>query len=101
VQVGESRHVWGQGCILTARAARVASVMLGGALLIAGASAIALADQQRVDAVEQARAQVERAEERLASAREDERELADQLATLNETIAEQDEELADTEGFLR
>jgi septal ring factor EnvC (AmiA/AmiB activator) len=75
--------------------------MLGGALLIAGASAIALADQQRVDAVEQARAQVERAEERLASAREDERELADQLATLNETIAEQDEELADTEGFLR
>ena len=75
--------------------------MLGGALLIAGASAIALADQQRVDAVEQARAQVERAEERLATARADERELTDQLATLNATIAEQDEELADTEGFLR
>ncbi|GAB3601645.1 hypothetical protein [Microbacterium tumbae] len=80
---------------------RVFAFVLGGLLLIAGASAVVIADQEREAAVEQARADLLEQQQRLAGAIEDNRVLAGTLSALRETIAEQGERLADTEGFLQ
>ncbi|UYO96516.1 hypothetical protein OED01_13015 [Microbacterium sp. M28] len=79
---------------------RILSFVLGGVLLLAGAGAVVLADQQRQDAVDQARTQLEDAGARLDSARAANRELAEELAPLRLAVAELEERLADTEGFL-
>lgn len=79
---------------------RVLSFSIGVLLIIAGASAVIIADQQREQAVVSARLALEDAEERLASAQELNLTLAESLTALRSTIAEQERDLADTEGFL-
>ena len=79
---------------------RILSFVLGGMLLLAGAGAVVLADQQRQDAVDQARTQLEDARARLDSARAANRELAEKLVPLRLEVAELEERLADTDGFL-
>ena len=79
---------------------RILSFVLGGMLLLAGAGAVVLADQQRQDAVDQARTQLEDARARLDSARAANRELAEKLVPLRFEVAELEERLADTDGFL-
>jgi septal ring factor EnvC (AmiA/AmiB activator) len=80
---------------------RVLSFVFGGLLLVVGVSAVLIADRQRQEAVEQARSELERAEERLAEAQTANLELAEILTSLRSAIAEQEDELADTEGFLK
>lgn len=79
---------------------RGVAVVAGGLLLLGGTVLIAVADQQRVDALAEARAAVVQAEERLELAREVNLRLAEQLTALRTTIAEQDTLLTDTSGFL-
>lgn len=79
---------------------RGVAVVAGGLLLLGGTVLIAVADQQRVDALAEARAAVIQAEERLELAREVNLRLAEQLTALRTTIAEQETLLADTSGFL-
>ena len=79
---------------------RILSFVLGGMLLLAGTGAVVLADQQRQDAVDQARTQLEDARARLDSARAANRELAEKLVPLRLEVAELEERLADTDGFL-
>ncbi|KRD54700.1 hypothetical protein ASE34_04385 [Microbacterium sp. Root280D1] len=69
-------------------------------MLLGGTVLIAVADQQRVDALAEARAAVVQAEERLELAREVNLRLAEQLTALRTTIAEQETLLTDTSGFL-
>lgn len=76
------------------------AVVTGGLLLVGGAVLIAVADQQRVDALDAARAAVVQAEERLDDAREANLRLAGELTALRATIAEQEELLSDSSGFL-
>lgn len=80
---------------------RVLSLVFGGLLLIAGVSAVLIADQQRQESVEQARLELEKAEERLAEANAANLDLAEILTSLRSAIAEQEDELADTDGFLK
>ncbi|WP_243232808.1 hypothetical protein [Microbacterium sp. CIAB417] len=80
---------------------RTTAFVLGGLLLVAGASAVVLADQQRQQAVAQAREELEDAEARREAARAENLELAGTLTALRVTIAEQQDRLADTEGFLK
>ncbi|AKV87557.1 hypothetical protein BMW26_03130 [Microbacterium sp. 1.5R] len=79
---------------------RGVAVVAGGLLLLGGTVLIAVADQQRVDALAEARAAVVQAEERLELAREVNLRLAEQLTALRTTIAEQETLLTDTSGFL-
>lgn len=79
---------------------RAVAVVTGGLLLFGGTVLIAVADQQRVDALAEARAAVVQAEERLDVAREANFRLAGQLTALRTTIAEQETLLSDTSGFL-
>ncbi|WP_295101756.1 hypothetical protein [uncultured Microbacterium sp.] len=79
---------------------RGVAVVAGGLLLLGGTVLIAVADQQRVDALAEARAAVDQAEERLELAREVNLRLAEQLTALRTTIAEQETLLTDTSGFL-
>ncbi|MEV7610027.1 hypothetical protein AB0N61_11135 [Microbacterium sp. NPDC089320] len=79
---------------------RGVAVVTGGLLLVGGAVLIAVADQQRVDALAEARAAVVQAEERLDVAREANLRLAGELTALRAAIAEQEELLSDTSGFL-
>ncbi|MFJ4998124.1 hypothetical protein ACIP5T_08225 [Microbacterium sp. NPDC088619] len=79
---------------------RGVAVVAGGLLLLGGTVLIAVADQQRVDALAEARAAVVQAEERLDEAREANLSLAEQLTALRTTIAEQETLLSDTSGLL-
>ncbi|WP_394195236.1 hypothetical protein [Microbacterium foliorum] len=79
---------------------RGVAVVAGGLLLLGGTVLIAVADQQRMDALAEARAAVVQAEERLELAREVNLRLAEQLTALRTTIAEQETLLTDTSGFL-
>lgn len=80
---------------------RGAAVVFGGLLVIGGAVLVAVADQQRVDALGDARAAVVEARERLDAAREANLMLAEELTGLRSRIAAQDELLTDDTGFLR
>lgn len=79
---------------------RGVAVVAGGLLLLGGTVLIAVADQQRVDALAEARAAVVQAEEQLDVAREANFRLAEQLTALRTTIDEQETLLSDTTGFL-
>lgn len=79
---------------------RGVAVVTGGLLLIGGAVLVVLADQQRVDALQDARAAVAVARESLDAARSANYELAEQLTALRSQIAEQDDTLSDSMGFL-
>jgi len=80
---------------------RVLSFLFGGLLLIAGVSAVLIADQQRQDSIEQAERELEKAEQRLVEAEAENLDLAEILTSLRSAIAAQEDELADTEGFLK
>jgi uncharacterized protein YaaQ len=76
------------------------AVVTGGLLLLGGTVLLAVADQQRVDALAEARAAVVQAEERLGVAREANLRLAERLTALRTDIAEQETLLSDISGFL-
>lgn len=79
---------------------RGVAIVIGGLLLIGGATVVVLADQQRAAEVAALRAQIERVDERLDSSAEANLRLAESLTALRATIAEQDAALGDTTGFL-
>jgi septal ring factor EnvC (AmiA/AmiB activator) len=79
---------------------RIVAVVLGALLLIGGGVVVVVADEQRQAAVEQAHEEAERAEQRLAEAEAENLDLAERLTALRSAIAELDDSLADTEGFL-
>ena len=79
---------------------RAVAVVAGGLLLLGGTLLIAVADQQRVDARDEARAAVVEAEERRDVAREANLRLAERLVALRTAIAEQETLLSDTSGLL-
>lgn len=76
------------------------AVVTGSLLLIGGTVLVVVADQQRVDALAEARAAVEQAEDQLDATRDANYLLAEQLTALRTAIAEQETQLADTTGFL-
>lgn len=80
---------------------RAVAVVTGGLLLIGGTVLVVVADQQRVDSLDEARAAVTQAEENLDATRDANYLLAEKLTALRATIAEQETELSDTTGFLR
>lgn len=79
---------------------RAVAVVAGGLLLLGGTVLIAVADQQRVDALAEARAAVVEAEERLDVTREGNLRLAGKLTALRAAIAEQETLLSDASGLL-
>jgi type II secretory pathway pseudopilin PulG len=80
---------------------RVVVVIIGGVLVLGGGAFVAVADQQRVAALEQAEAAVEHAQQELESRVDAKLDLAGTLCALRSLLAEQDAQLADTTGFLR
>jgi len=79
---------------------RALAVVTGGLLLVGGTMLLVVADQQRVAALDEARAAVVQAEEQLDATRAENYRLAERLTALRTTIAEQDAQLEDTTGFL-
>ncbi|MEV7798980.1 hypothetical protein AB0O14_07810 [Microbacterium foliorum] len=79
---------------------RAVAVVAGGLLLLGGTVLIAVADQQRVEALDEAKAAVVEAEERLDVARDANLRLAEKLTALRTAIAEQETLLSDTSGLL-
>ncbi|MFJ4224098.1 hypothetical protein [Microbacterium sp. NPDC089695] len=79
---------------------RVISVIAGVLLLGGGAVLVAVADQQRVEALAEAKAAVVRAQEGLDAAHDENEALARRLTDLRSLIAEQDARIADDTGFL-
>ena len=79
---------------------RAVAVVAGGLLLLGGTVLIAVADQPRVEALDQAKAAVVEAEERLDVARDANLRLAEQLTALRTVIADQETLLSDTTGLL-
>ena len=79
---------------------RGVAVVAGGLLLLGGTVLIAVADQQRVEALDQAKAAVVEAEERLDVARDANLRLAEKLTALRTVIADQETLLSDTTGLL-
>ena len=80
---------------------RGVAVFFGGLLVIGGAVLVAVADQQRVDALDDARAAVIEARDDLDAAREVNLVLAERLTDLRSRISEQDARLSDDTGFLQ
>ncbi len=79
---------------------RVIAVIFGGLLFIGGAVLVVVADQQRVDALDEARTAVVRTQAELDATREVNLGLAEELTSLRSRLAEQETELADDTGFL-
>lgn len=80
---------------------RGTAVVVGGLLVVGGAVLVVVADQQRVDALDDARAAVTEIREKLDAARDANLVLAEKLTDLRSHIAEQDAQLSDDTGFLR
>lgn len=80
---------------------RVIAVIIGGLLLIGGGVLVAVADQQRVAALEDARTAVERLDQELETTKGENAELDEKLTALRAQIAEQEKQLADTTGLLQ
>lgn len=76
------------------------AVVAGGLLLIGGSVLVVVADQQRVDALAEAKAAVVRAEESLEATRDANYQCAEQLTSLRSALAAQETLLSDTTGFL-
>ena len=79
---------------------RAVAVVAGSLLLLGGTVLIAVADQQRVEALDEAKAAVVEAEERLDVARDANLRLAEKLTALRTVIADQETLLSDTTGLL-
>ncbi|MFK0402139.1 hypothetical protein ACIQTT_07395 [Microbacterium sp. NPDC090225] len=80
---------------------RGVAVVVGGLLLIGGATIVVLADQQRASEVAQLHERVEQTTERVDEIGVDNLDLAAQLTALRSQIAEQDAALTDTTGFMQ
>ncbi|MFF7291475.1 hypothetical protein ACFY9N_02970 [Microbacterium sp. NPDC008134] len=80
---------------------RGVAVVVGGLLVIGGATVVVLADQQRAAEVAQLHERVEQATERLDDIGDENLSLAAQLTALRSQIAEQDAALTDTAGFMQ
>ncbi|MCI1017203.1 hypothetical protein HWD99_01055 [Microbacterium sp. C5A9] len=70
-------------------------------MVIGGAVLVVVADQQRVDALGDARSAVVEAREQLDAAREVNLVLAEKLTELRARISAQDAQLSDDTGFLQ
>lgn len=79
---------------------RGVAVAVGGLLLVGGAAAAVLADQQRVAEIAHLHDQIDQVDARLDDAREQNLRLAERLTTLRTQIADDDAALGDTTGFL-
>lgn len=77
------------------------AVVVGGLLLVGGAVAVVVADQERASAVAEVKAQIQQVEQELDASRGENLQLAEKLTALRSQIAEQDAKLADTTGFLK
>lgn len=80
---------------------RGVAVVVGGLLVIGGATIVVLADQQRAAEVAHLHERVEQTTERLDDIGDDNLSLAEQLTALRSRIAEQDAALTDTAGFMQ
>lgn len=80
---------------------RVIAVIAGGLLLVGGGALVAVADQQRVAALEAAKAAVAQTRQELRDIEDSNDALADTLAALQTQIAEQEKQLADETGLLK
>lgn len=80
---------------------RGVAVVVGGLLVIGGATIVVLADQQRAAEVADLQQRVEQATDRLDDIADDNTDLAQRLTALRSQIARQDAELDDTTGFLK
>ncbi|MGM7669172.1 hypothetical protein [Microbacterium sp. A93] len=79
---------------------RIFTLGLGGLLLLSGVVLVVLADQEREVALEQATRNVVVLEQSLERARAMNLTHAETLTTLRSAIADEQAQLADTEGFL-
>ncbi|MFJ6548939.1 MULTISPECIES: hypothetical protein [unclassified Microbacterium] len=79
---------------------RSLAVVVGGILLLGGAVLLGVADQERAAGVAAVRAEIARIEQVLEESQTENLELAERLTALRSRIAEQDDELSDTTGFL-
>lgn len=79
---------------------RIFALGLGALLLLSGGVLVVLADQERQAAVAQAQQNVDDLERSLADSRRSNLLLAEALSTLRSAIADQEDLLADTAGFL-
>ncbi|WP_298039829.1 hypothetical protein [uncultured Microbacterium sp.] len=79
---------------------RVLALGLGALLVLGGSVAVVLADQQRELAVEQARDEVQRLQSERDAERAANLTRTERLADLRVAIAAQEDQLADTTGFL-
>lgn len=77
------------------------AVVVGSLLLVGGAVAVVVADQERASAVAEVKAQIQQVEQELDASRGENLQLAEKLTALRSQIAEQDAKLADTTGFLK
>lgn len=80
---------------------RGVAVVVGGLLVIGGATVVVLADQQRAAEVAQLHERVEQTTEHLDDIGDENLSLAAQLTALRSRIAEQDAALSDTTGFMQ
>ncbi|MEE6388878.1 hypothetical protein V3G71_08520 [Microbacterium paraoxydans] len=79
---------------------RSLAVVVGGILLLGGAVLLGVADQERAAGVAAVKAEIARIEQVLEESQTENLELAERLTALRSRIAEQDDELSDTTGFL-
>lgn len=77
------------------------AVAFGCLLLLGGIALVAIADQERAAAIAAVKAEIVRVEHALGESRGENLELAEKLTALRSQIAEQDESIADTTGFLQ
>lgn len=80
---------------------RIVALALGGLLLLGGGALVVLADQQRQSAVQEAELHIHQLEQALEDEQAANFSRASVLAELRSAIAEQEKQLADTEGFLQ
>lgn len=79
---------------------RAVALIVGGLLLVGGAVVVVSADQQRAQAVGDAKTAVAEARQLLDAKKETNLRLAQTLTELRSRIAEQDAQLSDTTGLL-
>lgn len=80
---------------------RIVAVIVGSLLLLSGGALVVVADQQRVAALEAAKAAVEKTRQELAELDDANSDLEETLAALRAQIAEQEKRLADMTGLLQ
>lgn len=77
------------------------AIAVGCLLLFGGVALVGIADQQRAAAVAAVKAEIVRVERALDESNGENLELAARLTALRSEIAEQDQQIADTTGFLQ